>query len=400
MSGAQPRSSPPASFAILLASKAIGGEERFLAELAGAMRRTTTRPVILNLKSPMPYAVELQRDGVLVREGIANHRLDPAGLARLIRALRQTRPDVLLINSNRQALILGGIASRLCRIPVTLVHTHEHQGHAATTIRCMVYISDGIVAAADHHREYLRSELRLPEGRVARVYPGINLDRTRSGAAPRAVGSVPDKVRTTVGIVAALRPEKDHETFLRAAAIVAEQLPDTRFLIIGDGPRRPYLEGLARDLRVDQRVQFLGWQPVDSNLLGRLDVLALSSVSETFPAVILEAFSAGVPVVATDVGSVAELCGVPPCGVLVPPRDPAALARALAALLIDPARSQQMGAAAVQRVKYFSSDRFCRDMLFLTQRIASAKVHTSRPDISQLLEQSTASVRSVSVSAD
>jgi glycosyltransferase involved in cell wall biosynthesis len=343
----------------------------------------------------MPYGGDLQRHGVEVCAGIAEARLNLAGIVRLIRALRETRPDVLLISSNRQAMILGAVASHWCRIPITLVYTHEHQGRAATTLRRMAQLSDGIVAAADHHRAYLRSVMRLPPGRIVRVYPGINFDRTTFNGPAQVVASAPDCCGATVGIIAALRPEKDHETFLRAAAIIAAQMPETRFLVIGDGQRRSYLEELARDFRLSTHIRFLGWQPVDASLMRRLDVLALSSLSETFPAVILEAFSAGVPVVATDVGSVAELFGVPPCGVLVPSRDPAALAQALIALLHDRTRAQQIVGAAARRVHYFSADRFCRDMLLLAQRVAAAKDHASAVDISQILEQDAANGQSV-----
>lgn len=372
----------PKSFAILLASSAIGGAERFLVELAIAMRRTTSRPTILNLKSPMPYAAELQKHDIDVQAGIAERRLDALGLSRLIRALRRTCPEVLLINSNRQAMLLGAVASRWCRIPITLVHTHEHLGKTATTMRYMARFTDGIVAAAESHRTYLHSELGLPLNRVVRVYPGVNFARTGSTT------GAGDRVGSTLGIVAALRPEKDHETFLKAAAIVARQLPDSRFVVVGDGPRRPYLEALARQLHIGERIKFLGWQPVNAELLQQFDVLTLSSLSETFPAVILEAFSAGVTVVATDVGSVAELLGTPPCGVLVPPKDPSALANALIALLTDRTRAQQLRTAAAQRVHYFSADRFCHDMLRLTRTLVAARSDGGFPDISCILDQS------------
>lgn len=375
------------TFAILLASPAIGGEERFLVELAIAMQRTSTRPMILNLKSPMPYELDLQRHGVELQAGIANRRFDVAGLFRLVRLLRRTRPDVLLINSNRQAMVFGGIASFWCHIPVVLLHTHEHQCQAVRTMRLLVWLIDGAVGAADRHCAYLRSVVRLPHDRVARIYPGVNLDRIDSDGEGTAPTNVPIGHGPVVGIVAALRPEKDHETFLKAAAIVTKRIPEVRFLVIGDGPRRAYLEGMARDYGVDARVQFLGWQRVDAGLLSRLDLLVLSSLSETFPAVILEAFGAGVPVVATDVGSVAELFGLPPCGILVPPRNPAALAHEMVALLNDRARSRELASAAAQRVRYFSADRFCRDMLMLAQGVASAKADSSRPDLSQLLEK-------------
>jgi glycosyltransferase involved in cell wall biosynthesis len=182
-----------------------------------------------------------------------------------------------------------------------------------------------------------------------------------------------------VGIIAALRPEKDHETFLRAAAFLSARVPNARFLLIGDGPRRSLLENLAREIGLSSNVDFLGWQRVDSNLLGRLDVLTLSSFSETFPAVIIEAFSAGIPVVATDVGSVSELFGSPPCGILVSPQDPRALADALLMLTEDKQLYTTISQRALERAKFFSGDRFCGDILQLTRNLLQKKARTSSP---------------------
>ena len=375
----------PITFAILLASSAVGGEERFLAELAIAISRTSSQPLVLNLKTPCPYHEDMRASGVSVVAGLAPSRFDVIGLIASVRALRRAKPDVLLINSNRQAMWFGAVASRLCRLSVTLVHTHEHLGRTATTMRAMARMTRGIVAAADSHREYVHANLGIPLERIGRIYPGINFDRTASAHGPSTAAS------PVIGIVAALRPEKDHETFLRAAALVLKSHPEARFVVVGDGPRRPQLESLARALSLGSRVVFAGWQRVNAELLTQFQVLALSSRSETFPAVILEAFSAGVPVVATRVGSVPELLGSPPCGILVPPGDPVALAGALVSLLQAPPDRERLRAAAAERVKYFSADRFAADMLSLGRALAAADAEGIKPTLSQLLGQLPAS---------
>jgi glycosyltransferase involved in cell wall biosynthesis len=372
----------PGTFAILLASTAIGGAERYLVELAIAMRQSETRPVILNLKSTIPYSADLLGHGVDLQLGIAPSRWDPTAVFKLVRALGKARPDVLLINSNRQALIVGGLASRLSRVPVTLVHTHDHIGPNYPAMRVLAATTDGIVAAAAQHRAFLCAVHGLPPHRVAWVHPGINVDRLQSDGAPRRREVIAGQ-GGVVGIVAALRPEKDHETFLRAAALVANRLPDTRFLVVGDGARRPQLEELARTLGVDSRVQFLGWRNVDLDLLRRFDVLTLSSREETFPAAILEALAAGIPVVTTDVGSVRELFGDYRCGVIVPPGDPAALAEGISAVLCDRRTAQEASEAGLRRAGYFSGERFCQDMLVLARRISEAKRRGPVADVSQ-----------------
>ena len=376
----------PRTFAILLASTAIGGAERYLVELAIAMRQSRTRPVMMNLKTTIPYVADLLRYGVDLQLGIAPSRWDPTAVFKLIKALRKARPDVLLINSNRQAMIVGGIASRLSGVPVTLVHTHDHIGPIYPAMRVLAGTTDGIVAAAAQHRAFLCAVHGLPPRRVAWVHPGINVGRLHSDSGPQRLEPRPGR-GAIVGIVAALRPEKDHETFLRAAALVANELPDTRFLVVGDGTRRRHLEELAQTLGLGPRVEFLGWQTVDLTLLKRLAVLALSSREETFPAAILEALAAGVPVVTTDVGAVRELFGSCHCGVIVPPGDPAALAKGIRAVLLDRRMAQEASAAGLRRAEYFSAARFCQDMLLLTRRIAEAKRMGPVADVSQFSPQ-------------
>ena len=108
----------------------------------------------------------------------------------------------------------------------------------------------------------------------------------------------------TVGIVAALRPEKNHPLFLRAAVRVLKAVPEARFLVVGDGPKREELQALAHLLDVSHAMHFLGTRSDVPELLSLVDVLALTSHREANPVSILEAMAADKPVVATRVGSV------------------------------------------------------------------------------------------------
>lgn len=267
-------------------------------------------------------------------------------------------------------MILGAPLGRLCRIPVTAIYSHTHMGQYGFTLKVAARLVDAVVAAGDRHRSYLSGLVK--QGRVMSVFPGLNLQRTS------VAGDIADAPRgsetPSIAIIAALRPEKDHETFLRAAAIVKEHLSQAQFLIIGDGGARSTLEGLARSLAIDRCTQFLGWRTVGGELLKQIDVLVLSSVSEVFPAVIVEAFGAGVPVVATDVGSVSELMGAQgECGLLVPPREPGQLAAAIIRVVQEPGLARAMSKNARVRARLFTAERFCSDMLGLARQIRANK---------------------------
>jgi L-malate glycosyltransferase len=163
----------------------------------------------------------------------------------------------------------------------------------------------------------------------------------------RALGVREDAL--VVGHVGALEIEKDHDTFLRAIQAIAGQHPALQVVVIGDGRRRAELEALRDRLGLEQVVRFTGALPEASEYLPAFDVFVLSSVVEGFPNVILEAFAANVPVVATAAGGTGELVRDGDTGLLVPVGDAAALGGGIARVLGDAALRQRCPAAARAR---------------------------------------------------
>ena len=139
-----------------------------------------------------------------------------------------------------------------------------------------------------------------------------------------------------VGNVANFKAAKDHPTLLQAAARVRERVPEVRFLLIGQGPLEPETRRLAADLGLDGTVVFTGFRTDAHRLLAALDVFTLSSTYEGLPIALIEAMALGRPAVVTRVGGVPEVLHDGAQGLLVPPRDPAALADGLLRLLGDP----------------------------------------------------------------
>jgi glycosyltransferase involved in cell wall biosynthesis len=145
-----------------------------------------------------------------------------------------------------------------------------------------------------------------------------------------------------VGSLGRLTEQKGYDVLVRSLA----QLPEVHAVIVGDGEERAPLEGLARELGVAERLHILGWQDDPRSYLTSLDVFVLPSRFEGFPLSIVEAMQAGLPVVAADVGSIAEALDDERAGTLVPPDEPEALARALRELLDDDERRVRLGAHA------------------------------------------------------
>src|SRR5262249_15869417 len=136
-----------------------------------------------------------------------------------------------------------------------------------------------------------------------------------------------------VGMVCRINPVKAVGDFLKAAVLVLQQLPRARFLIVGDGEERGFLAEQARQLAIGDRVIFFGFRTDKAQIVPQFTVSVVSSLTEGLSNTLLESMAAGVPVVATRVGGNAEIVSEGITGLLVPPRNPAALSEAICRLL-------------------------------------------------------------------
>ena len=180
-----------------------------------------------------------------------------------------------------------------------------------------------------------------------------------------------DRVREELGAQAGdvlalglgrLAPEKGWEALLEAAAAALGEAPALLFAIAGEGSSRARLEARARWLGIAGRVRFLGYRRDVGELLGAADLFALLPEEEALGLGFVEAALAGLPAVATEVGGIPEVVR-PETGILVPARDTARAARALAALARDPALRRRLGEAARERaLRLFTLERMVREL--------------------------------------
>jgi len=161
-----------------------------------------------------------------------------------------------------------------------------------------------------------------------------------------------------VGMIARLVPQKDPLSFVRMAHLVTGAIPDTRFLLVGDGPLRAAVEHAVREKSLDGRMIATGFRDDIPELLQTMDVVVLTSVWEGLPLTLLEAMAAARPVVATRVQGSTDVVAEGETGVLVPPGDATQLAAAVVELIRKPEQRQRMGAKGRDRVeREFSVDR-------------------------------------------
>jgi glycosyltransferase involved in cell wall biosynthesis len=175
----------------------------------------------------------------------------------------------------------------------------------------------------------------------------------------------------TVGNIGALVPHKGQRYLVDAAPAVVRALPDTHFLIFGEGELRPALTRQIKHLGLEHRVSLAGFRADILPLLKGLDLFVMSSITEGLGTSILDAMAAGKAVVGTTAGGIPEAVEHGVTGLLVPPHNADALAGAILTLLKDEALRRRMGEAGLERVRgRFSVDRMIDETLAVYERVA------------------------------
>lgn len=335
------------------------------------------------------YALAHGVEPVVVPEIVGEasfRRRDMVALRKVYRLIRDFRPHIVHTHTAKAGFV-GRVAARLAGVPV-VVHTyHGHVLHGYYSplktwlLRKMewalAYLSDRLVAVSEHVKQDLVRYGVARAEKIAVVPLGFELQpfleaRVWKGHFRRELG-LGESARL-VGIVGRIFPIKNHRLFLEAAARLARQDPLVHFVVVGDGILRPEMEQFAAEIGIRDRVHFTGWRRDLPRIYADLDVLVISSNNEGTPVSAIEAMAAGVPVVATRVGGLPDVVQEGVTGYLVPPRDPDALAGAIAAVLQDPERAARMGEAgrAVAQERY-SLERLVADMDALYQQLLRAK---------------------------
>lgn len=306
---------------LLVAQARFGDRERFEYHAAHLVDRPHT--VVDELES---LGVPVTRLG----NGSGTH---PLWLTDLLRLVRRERVDVVHTHSPMPAALSRPLLRALPQRP-RLVYTEHNSWEAYGPItrianRVTYQFDDARLAVSQAARDSAPAWLR---SRTRTLIHGIDTAAVRAHAAERAaarreLGIGPDTV--VVGVVANLRAEKGYPVLLRAAGEVLEACPGTVFLSVGQGPLREELTREHARLGLGEGFRFLGYRDDAMSVMSAFDVFTLSSDQEGLPVVLMEASVLGLPVVTTAVGGLPSVVAEGVNGLVVPPRDPHALARAL-----------------------------------------------------------------------
>ena len=347
--------------AFVASTLGVGGAERVVFDVATRLPHDRYLSAFYLLKGRGTIGGELHEKGYAVTDQLQHGRFDPGTVVRIARRLRSFSPDILFLLDHHNAILWGGLAGMLSgvRHRVVACHATGRMGGRPSfnaADRAVMRTASVVVALSESHTAYLRDREGIPAAKLRMIENGVDYDRYVVADREQTL-----RVRRQLGIgerdrvvtmVAVLRPEKAHEALLQAAVELGTSEP-WKFLIVGAGAARAVLESRAARLGLEDRVLFLGERDDVPVLLALSDVLVLPShdAVETLPLAILEAMAAGVPVVASAVGSVPDVIEDGVNGRLIAPADAHGLAGAVRDIMDDRAKSAQMAHNAGETVR-------------------------------------------------
>jgi glycosyltransferase involved in cell wall biosynthesis len=343
---------------LLVRELGLGGTERQTAETARWLDRSLFEPHVGCFRANGFRAEELRDAGVPVIELPAASLRNPSALkagTRMGEYLR--RHEIQLVHTFDTPMNLFGVpVARAFRVPVVLSSQRAFRELTRQPARHLLRLTDrlvdGIVVNCKAVERHLVEEERVPASLVHLCYNGIDTRLFCPGGVPR-----PEAIAgaaLTIGVVCAVRPEKDLSTLLRAFACVRSVQPKLKLVVVGSGPSRGGLLRLSRDLGIEADCHF---EPAARDVaawMRAIDIFVLPSLSEALSNALMEAMACGCCPVASDVGGNPELVIPMQTGLLFRRGDAADLAGKLVLLAGDPVLRRMLAANAAAHI----ADRF------------------------------------------
>ncbi len=357
----------------------VAGGQMVALQLARAAAARGDRVIFLSPRRG-PFTNFVENEGFEVRDVDVSRTFKLGGALRLRSLLRELGVIVLHTHTALAANVLSRVAGRLAGVAV-VSHIHIENHFRPHSLARAVHealdngtarLASRVLTVSNSTRRALLAQGYPPE-LVEVVYNGIDVgaEAGKRGDGLRAELAIPSDT-FLVGEVARLCDVKGQRELVEALA----QTESVELVLVGDDLEQggAYREGLARlahERGVENRIHFLGYRQDAAQVIDQLDALVLPSWIEGLPLVVLEAMAHGKPVIATPVGGTPEVVVDGETGLLVPPRDPAALAAALHALAADPEWARRLGEAGRERAaREFSAETMVRRVLEVYDAVA------------------------------
>lgn len=354
-----------------------GGAQRYVFDLALAARDQGHEVMVVSQEGelterlhaegiPVSTVPELRRNVGFLAEFKA--------LAKVYKAIRSFKPDVVHLNSSKAA-VYGGLAARIIGVRRIVFTAHgwafnERRPLWQKAIIWLVHwatilLADNTICVS---RAICRAAQSMPfvRSRLTVIHNGVEAGTCLTREEARFLLAPHVSFPTWIGTIAELHPNKQLDVLIHAFANLADRYPDTMLMIMGGGQERVKLEELVRFYDLENRVRLRGHVERASSYLSALDIFVLPSRTEALGYVLLEAGLAGLPAVASNVGGIPEIIEDGRTGMLVPSGDVTALEAALRAYLENPELKLRTASSLKEHVEmHFSKERMVRDTFAL-----------------------------------
>jgi len=336
----------------------LGGAERFVIGLASHLPRDRCEPWLCSTRHGDEAAIRLLAEAGIPHVSLGRRsKWHVHRLVDLVRLVRRERFDVLHAHGFGSN-VWGVLVGRACRVPVVIAHEHNW---SYTGDRLRIWLDRHLIgrfatrfiAVSEASRKCMIELEHVAPNKVLVMPTGYIPHPGPSGGDIRAELGIGADV-PLIGAAAVFRKEKALDVMLQAYALVRDRVKGVTLVIAGDGPCRSELEQEIERLCIAEHVHLLGQRADVDAILREVDVGVLSSDWEGMPLFVFECMATNTPLVATSVGGVPEIVASGRTGILVPPRDSAALASALETILTDRLLAERLAAEAARRLHEFT----------------------------------------------
>jgi glycosyltransferase involved in cell wall biosynthesis len=357
----------------LVDSFLLGGTETQAVELARRLDPARYDVIVGCLRQEGPLLMRLENTPVRVTQVEMAKGIDsPSGMLailKLARFLRRQQIDIMHAHDLWSNMI-GMSAAILARVPVRITsqrdlsHDAWYKSYRRRVLRFLQAKSSAVLTNAEAIREGLIREDGLSPEKVKVVHNGVDLERFQSIRPNREALFPASPGKTLIVLVGNMNSDvKGHPYLIEAAREIVRDFPAAQFVLVGDGPKRTEYETQVAALGLCENFVFMGRRTDVPEILACCEVAVLPSLAEGLPNAVLEYLAAGLPVVATGLGGNVEVIQNGVNGLLIPPKDPQALAAALTRLLEDEKFRRNLGASGRRHVaENFSFVRLVREV--------------------------------------
>ncbi|MBT6048549.1 MAG: glycosyltransferase [Candidatus Scalindua sp.] len=326
----------------------IGGLEKILAAIVLNLDKNKYNVSVWCLREGGFFADKLVKEGIDVRILHISTSRNPLSIYKLYKLLKRHKFDIIHTHAYSAGTI-GRVSAFLAGVPVIISHNHSVYDYYNKFYHLVEWIlslvTDRVICISEVVNRFVNKTQMINAGKLITIHNGIDdvcdVTEKSSSYLKKELG-IPIN-HSVIGTIAHLEEHKGLKYLLEAASLLLASRRDISFLFVGEGALKEKLKKLCVDLKIEKTVIFAGERNDMPEILFSIDIFVLPSLREGLPLTILEAMACGRPVIATNVGGIPEAVKDGENGILVYPKDPEALYRAMNELLGDREKREKMG---------------------------------------------------------